>query len=194
MTRPLQHQLHGRLELAAQVLDLPLTADQLERLALELAPAVRAMLAEQADSLTAQVPVTYAVVGTDVDRQAGVAITTWAQCTSAIGTDVDHESPAALLAHELRSRQPDVIGTDVPTGTYLGLTVRPQSLSAWRWWLDRLSIAAEAVTVQDTDAYAVGVVGDIAVQLCGQGVAELLADRPVARLMGMLAESDTATP
>ncbi|MYR58405.1 hypothetical protein GTY54_19905 [Streptomyces sp. SID625] len=39
------------------------------------------------------------------------------------------------LAAQLRQQQPDVMATDVPTATYLRLTVRPRSLTAWRRWL-----------------------------------------------------------
>ncbi|EYT83979.1 hypothetical protein CF54_04200 [Streptomyces sp. Tu 6176] len=185
MSQPLQHQLHSRIELAVQVLDLPLTAEQVERLAVELTPAVRAILAEQAAEITDSVPVTYAVTAPAV--LADVSVTEHAGCISRIGPDVDLDSPAAALAAQLRQQQPDVVATDVPTATYLGLTVRPRSLAAWRWWLARLGVAAEAVTVQGTAAYAVGTVGDVAVQLCGDGVPELLADEPAARLMGLLA-------
>jgi len=199
VTRPLQHTLHSRIELAAQVLDLPLTADHIERLAVELTPAITALLAEQADTHDETVPVRYAVVDTDaaggpgVDETAGITTTEYAGCTVRIGTEIDLESPAALLAGELRMRQPDVVATDIPTATYLGLTVRPQSLNAWRWWLDKLSIATEAVTLQGDHAYAVGVVGDVAVQLDGEGVPALLTDRGAARLMGLLADAGQAT-
>jgi len=184
---PLQHQLHTRLELAAQVLGLPLTGEHLERLAVELTPAVRAILAEQAAELTDTAPVTYAVA--DPAVLTDVITTEYAGCTSRTGADVDEDSPAALLAAELRTRQPDVVATDVPTSTYLGLTVHPQSPHAWRWWLDKLNVAAEAVIMQDGDAYAVGIVGDVAVQVRGRDVAELLTDEGAARLMGLLAEA-----
>ncbi|EGX60148.1 hypothetical protein SZN_09506 [Streptomyces zinciresistens K42] len=189
MSRPLQHRLHSRLELAAQILDLPLTRHQLERLAVELTPAVKAFLAEQADSDAETVPVRCAVIGPATDEEAGVQTTTYAQCTSRIGLDVDLDSPAARLAEQYRMRQPDVIATDVPSATYLGLTVRPQSLNAWRWWVDKLGIATDKVTVQGDAAYAVGVVGDVAVQVQAYGVPALLTDRGTARLMGLLAET-----
>ncbi|MFF9215572.1 hypothetical protein [Streptomyces viridosporus] len=187
---PLQHQLHTRIELAVQMLDLPLTADHIERLALELTPALKALLAEQADAHAETAPVRYAVVSKDVDQALGVETTQYAGCTTRIGLDVDLEAPAALLAQELRTRQPDVVATDIPTATYLGLTVRPQSLHAWRWWLDTLGIAAESVTVQGSAAYAVGEKDGVAVQICGDGVPALLADQGAARLMGLLAEVD----
>lgn len=189
MSRGLQHELHSRLELAAQMLDLPLAGEDLERLAVELTPAVKAIVAEQMEAHAETVPVSYGVVRTDLDAQAGVHTTTYAGCTARIGTEVDQESPAALLAAELRGRQPDVIATDIPSATYLGLTVRPQSLHAWRWWLDKLAIHPDAVTRQDDSVFAMGVVGNVAVALCGEGVPTLMVDEPAARLMGLLAET-----
>ncbi|MGQ5606215.1 hypothetical protein [Streptomyces sp. EKS3.2] len=188
MSQDLQHQLHSRLELATQMLDLPLTGEHLERLAGELTPAIKAILAEQAAALTDNAPVTYAVAA---PRLADVAVSEYAGCTSRIGPDVDHESPAALLAARFR-RQPDVVATDVPSATYVGLTVRPNSVHAWRWWLDKLNVAAEAVTVRGNSAYATGVVDGVVVELQGDEVPMLLIDEPAARLMGLLAESGPA--
>ncbi|CAL9599602.1 hypothetical protein [Streptomyces sp. enrichment culture] len=192
MSRDMQHRLRFRLELATQMLDLPLTGEHLERLAIELAPAVKAIVAEEMAAHAETVPVAYGVVRTDLDAQAGVHTTTYAGCTARIGTEVDLESPAALLAAELRGQQPDVIATDVPSATYLGLTVRPQSLHAWRWWIDKLGVHPEAITRQDDAVFAMGVVGDVAVALCGEGVPTLMVDEPAARLMGLLAETDEA--
>lgn len=185
MSRALQHELHSRLELAAQVLDLPLTGEHLERLAAELTPAVKALIAEATDAHAETVPISYGVI----DEQAGVHTTQYAGCTARIGVEVDLESPAALLAAKLRSTQPDVVATDVPSATYVGLTVRPQSLSAWRWWLVRLNVPEDegAVTVQDAAAYATGVVDDVVVQLQGLEVPMLHVDESAARLMGLLA-------
>lgn len=186
--QPLQHQLHTRVELAAQMLDLPLTADHVERLAVELTPAVTALLAEQDATHAETAPVRYAVVQ-EVDEQVGIATTRYAGCTTRVSVDVDLESPAAVLADQFRMRQPDVVATEIPTAMFLGLTVRPQSLHSWRWWLDTLHIAAEAVTVHGTAAYAVGEKDGVAVQLCGDGVPALLTNQGAARLMGLLAEA-----
>ena len=188
MSRDLQHQLHTRIELAAQINDLPLTADHIESLAVDLTPAVKAMLAEQSDTHDATAPVRYAVTGPAVDEAAGVTTTEYAGCTVRIGTDIDIESPAALLADQLRMRQPDVIATDIPTPTYLGLTVRPQSLHAWRWWIDKLGIATDGITFQDDSAYGMGIVSDVAVAVRADGVPTLLVDRGAAKLEGLLAE------
>lgn len=192
MSRGVQHRLRFRLELAATVLDLPLTGEHLDRLAVELTPAVKALIAEATEAHEETVPVRYGVVSTDLDTQAGVHTTTYAGCTARIGTEVDPESPAALLAAELRGRQPDVVATDVPSATYLGLTVRPQSLHAWRWWLDKLGVHPDTVTRQDNSAFAMGVVGDVAVALCGEEVPTLMVDAPAARLMGLLADTNQA--
>lgn len=188
--RHVPHRLHGALETASALLNLPLDGHRLEALALELTGPVRALIAEVVAAAADDAPVRYALTReTDVDEACGVATTEYAGCTARIGTDVDLDSPAAVLAAELRARQPDVTATDVPTHTYLGLTVRPQSLHAWRWWLDLLSIDADSVTIQGTSAYAVGTKDTVAVQLRGDGVAELLADEAAARLMGLIAPS-----
>lgn len=173
--RSLQHRVHAILRTASDMLDLPLDIHHVERLAVEVTPAVRALLAEALDGAAAEVPVRYAVVAQSseapartVDSEAGVETTEYAGCVSRIALDVDLDSPAAVLAAELRQQQHDVVMTDVPNPAYLGLTVRPKTLNAWRWWLRKLGIAETAVSVQGTNAYAVGQVGKVAVQLCGE--------------------------
>ncbi|MDT6983697.1 hypothetical protein ACFSUJ_11985 [Streptomyces lusitanus] len=188
MSRDLQHRLHSRLELATQMLDLPLTAQHLEALAVELTPAVKALLAEQADVQASAAPVGYAVVETE-----GVRTTTYAQCTSRIDVNVDEDSPAALLAATFRTRQPDVTATDVPSATYLGLTVHPQSLHAWAWWVERLHLDPAALTRRDSSVYGIGHVDGVAVHVRGEGVPELMTDESAARLMGLLAETEPAS-
>ncbi|MBU5946751.1 hypothetical protein [Streptomyces sp. PAM3C] len=188
MSRDLQHRLHSRLELAAQMLDLPLTAKHLEDLAVELTPAIKALLAEQADAQAAATPVDYSVV-----EEGGVRTTTYAQCTSRVDATLDPNCPAARLAREFRSRQPDVLATDVPSATYLGLTVRPQSLHAWTWWVHRLGLDPAALTRQDDKVYGVGSVGQVIVHVCGDGVPELMTDEAAARLMGLLAETESSS-
>lgn len=178
--RSVQHRVHAILRTATAMLDLPLDDRHVEGLAVEITPSVRALLAEALDGAAAEVPVLYAVVGQDlepvsVDAEAGVEVTEFAGCVSRIAVDVDLGSPAAVLAAELRQQQPDVVLTDVPTGSYLGLTVRPKSLEAWRWWLRKIGIAETAVTVQGTDTYAVGQVGNVAVQLHGEDTGTLLS-------------------
>lgn len=188
MSRALQHELHSYLELAAQVLDLSLTGGDLERLAVELTPAVKALIVEATEAHAETVPISYGVV----DEQAGVHTTRYAGCTARIGVDIDVESPAASLAAKLRTAQPDIVATTVPAPTYLWLVVRPQTRLAWTAWLERLHVAEGAVTTQDNAAYATGTVGDVAVELQGLEVPMLLVDESAARLMSFLAESGEA--
>ncbi|MGY1498597.1 hypothetical protein ACW4TU_18690 [Streptomyces sp. QTS52] len=195
MSRDLQHRLHTQLRTAVDLLDLPLTEQHIERLAVEMTAPVKALLAEalagaeeQAPLLvTITVPVISVGSGPCFDDAVGVATSEYAGCVNHIGLDVDCDSPAAALADQLR-RQPDVTATDIPTGTHMGLTVRPPSLHAWAWWLHKLGIPSHAVTVQGEAAYAVGEKDGVCVLLCGDGVPELLTDRPAARLAGVLAE------
>ncbi|MEU5908907.1 MULTISPECIES: hypothetical protein [Actinomycetes] len=188
MSRALQHQLHSILQTATATLDLPLERGHLEGLAVEVTPAIRALLATTPAAAEEDAPVRCALTAeAQLEEAVGVRITEYAGCISRIGVDVDEDSPAAVLAAELRGRQPDVIATSVPDGKYLALTVRPQSLDAWRWWLDKLGIAAEAVTQQGNTAHAVGVVGDVAVEVCGDGVPELQVDASAARWTRFLA-------
>ncbi|MFE3855228.1 hypothetical protein ACFXPN_29355 [Streptomyces griseorubiginosus] len=186
--RTLQHRVHAILRTATDMLDLPLGTQHVERLAVEVTPAVRALLAEVLDGAAAEVPVRYAVVAPDidpvahiaVDTEAGVETTEYAGCVSRIALDVDCDSPAAALAVELR-QQEDVVMTDVPNGDYLGLTVRPQTLDGWRWWLRRFGIAESAVTVQGTNAYAAGRTDKVAVHLCGEDTGTLLSSEVTVR-------------
>ncbi|MEU1478945.1 hypothetical protein [Streptomyces sp. NPDC005760] len=187
--RSLQHRVHAILRTATDMLGLPLDTHHVERLAVEVTPAVRALLAEALDGAAAEVPVRYAVVAPDadpvaktsVDAEAGVETTEYAGCVSRIALDVDCDSPAAVLAAELRQQQHDVVVTDVPNGSYLGLTVRPKTVHAWRWWLRRFGIAESAVTVQGTNAYAVGQTDKVAVQLCGEDTGTLLSGEVTVR-------------
>ncbi|MFF9123215.1 hypothetical protein ACF09J_07935 [Streptomyces sp. NPDC014889] len=173
MSRALQHQLHSILQTATATLDLPLDTGHLERLAVEVTPAIAALRAETRASVEENAPIRCALTGR-VNEAAGVRTTEYAGCISRIDIDVDEDSPAAQLAAELRGRQPDVIATDVPDATYLGLTVRPQSWRAWQWWLDKLNVAPEAVTRQHDTTYAMGVVDNVVVSVCGDGVPKLL--------------------
>ncbi|MGW2170358.1 hypothetical protein ACWC1C_07480 [Streptomyces sp. NPDC001705] len=194
MSRDLQHELHAYLELAAQTLDLPLDRQHLEGLAVQLTPAVKALIAEETDAHDSTVPVPYTVVRETLDEQTGIHTTVYAACTARISTDVPNEAPAAVLAAQLRASQPDVIATDVASPTYLGLTVRPQSLLAWTCWLNRLNVAVTegAVTMRDNAAHATATVGDVVVQLQGDEVPMLLVDESAARLTGLLAETGQA--
>ncbi|MFJ2567929.1 hypothetical protein ACIO02_34185 [Streptomyces sp. NPDC087568] len=190
MSRALQQRLHGILQTATATLDLPLDPGHLERLAVEVTPAIKALLATAQATAEENAPIRCALTDAEVDEACGVRTTEYAGCVSRILVDVAEDSPAAVLAAELRGRQPDVIATAVPDATYLVLTLRPQSWRAWLWWLDKLGIPSEAVTRHGDTACAVGVVGTVAVEVCGEGVPNLLqpdVTPQVQRLKALLA-------
>ncbi|MFI5685853.1 hypothetical protein [Streptomyces sp. NPDC051636] len=189
MTEDLQKRLQGALETATAMLGLPLDAPQLEALATQLAPHVRALLAKADATIAELEPVPY-----ELPEQAPGAdfeVSTYAGCTARVGLDVDLDSPAALLAERLRSTQYDVTSTEVPDETTLGITVRPQSLDCWRWWLGHLGIALDTLTTEGDAVTAAGHCKGVDIQLRGEGVPELLTDRGAARLLGLIAP---ATP
>lgn len=199
MSRDLQQKLLSRIDLAAAVLDLPLTRDHIERLAVELTPAVKAILAE--DQAVADEPVAYAVVAGVaematheyaactglIEARSETETTQVEGCLCRIGLDVDLDSPAATLAQKLRSSQPDVTATDVPNAVTLGLTVRPQSIDCWRWWMHRLNVAVDSVRTASDAVTATGNYQGVTINLRGEGVPELLADKAAARLAGVIA-------
>ncbi|MCL6733337.1 hypothetical protein [Streptomyces neyagawaensis] len=178
MSRDLQLALHGRLTTAVAVLDLPLNGQHLERLAIELTPAVAAMLAEVDATVAELEPVSYALTeqAGPVDRH----ISEYAGCRSAIHPEVEEDSPAALLALELRGTH-DVTATDVPTRTHLTLTVRPLSLLGWQWWLDKMSVSASTILRHGPVVTGTGHYGEITVHLRGENVGDLLDDQAAAR-------------
>jgi hypothetical protein len=186
VSRTLQHQLHSRIETATVLADLPLTAQQVEHLALELTGPVKAMIAEATATADEIVPVAYAVAeqADPTDRH----VTEYAGCRSSIHPDVDEDSPAALLALEMRT-QPDVTATDVPTRTHLTLAVRPQSLHGWTWW--RRKFAVGSVLRHGSVVTGTGHYGEITVQLRGENAGDLLDSqaitRSAARLQDLLA-------
>ncbi|MGW3110518.1 hypothetical protein [Streptomyces sp. NPDC001091] len=188
--RHLPNRLHGALHTAVTLLDLPLDQHHIEALTLELTGPVRAMLAEALAAAAADAPVPYALTSGE-DGTGEVEVTEYAGCVSRTGTDVDLDSPAARLAQRLRSSQPDVLSTEVPDGQTLGITVRPQSLDCWRWWLGRLGVDPQQLTTEGGAVTGTGTGTGrheaITVHLRGEGVPELLADRGAARLMGVLA-------
>jgi hypothetical protein len=172
VSRALQHRLHSRIETITDVRDLPLTAQHIERLAVDLTPIVKALLAEADADLADVVPVEYAL--TDQADPTDRTVSEYDGCTSSIHPEVEEDCPAALLALELR-RQPDVKATDVPTPAHLTLTVRPQSLYGWTWWRRRLavgSILRHGPVVTGTGHY-----GEVTVQLRGPNVGDLLDAR-----------------
>ncbi|MDX3455097.1 hypothetical protein PV396_24670 [Streptomyces sp. ME02-8801-2C] len=202
MSRHLQHRLHTQLVTAVAVLDLPLTDLDLERLAVEMTAPVKAMLAEALATADEQAPLAVSVAvpvisagpHPDVDEAAGVETSEYAGCVSRIGLEIDLDSPAAVLADKLRSSQPDVIATDVPDAATLGLTVRPQSIDCWRWWLSHLNVPVGAVETHGDAATATGQYKGVTIQLRGDGVPELLTDRAAARLAGVIAGGPAGHP
>ena len=178
MSRDLQHALHGSLTTAAAVLDLPLTRQHLEDLAVELTPTVKGLLAEDRAELADVVPVEYALTeqAGPVDRH----ITVYEGCTSTIHPEVEEDSPAALLALELRGTH-DVTATDVPTRTHLTLTVRPLSLLGWQWWLDKMSVAPSTTLRHGHLVTGTGHFGEITVHLRGENIGDLLDDQAAAQ-------------
>ena len=194
MSRGLQHRLHTQLCTAVAVLDLPLTEQHIERLAVEMTAPVKALLAEALAGAEEEAPLAVAVTAPVIsvgprpyfDEAAGVATSEYAGCVDRIGLDVDLDSPAAALAQKLRSSQPDVTATDVPDAATLGLTVRPQSIDCWRWWLNRLNVPIGAVTTDGDAATATGHHKDVTINLRGEGVPALLTDKAAAQLAGVL--------
>jgi hypothetical protein len=60
--RALQHRVHAVLTTATAMLNLPLDTQHVEGLAIEVTPAVRALIAEALDGAAQEVPVRCAVV------------------------------------------------------------------------------------------------------------------------------------
>jgi hypothetical protein len=195
VSRDLQHRLHTQLRTAVAFLDLPLGALDIEALAVEMTAPVKAMLAEALATADEQAPLAVSVPGPEawsgstpgIDEAVGVATTEYAGCIARIQVDVDLDSPAAVLAQWMR-RQPEVVATDVPTTDYVGVILHPQSLTQWAWWLQKLSVTPDQVTVQGEAAYATGHRDGVTVQVEGDGVPDLLTDREAARLVGALPE------
>jgi hypothetical protein len=194
VSRALRHKLHSRIEMATVLADLPLTTQQIEHLALELTGPVKALIAEATASADEIVPVAYALA-----EQTGPAdrhVTEYAGCRSSIHPEVDEDSPAALLALELRGTQPDVTATDVPTSTHLTLTVRPQSLHGWTWWRRKFSVGS--VLRHGSVVTGTGHYGEITVQLRGENAGELLDNRAIhqsaTRLQNFLAQRPAGHP
>lgn len=177
MSRALQQQLLARLDSAAAALDLPLTREHLERLAVELTPDVAAMLGKSGATVSRFASAPNAVAE-DLDGERHVR--EFAGCTLSIRSDVAEDAPAALLGLELQSQQPDVLALDVPTATSLVVTVRPRSPQAWAWWLNRFD-AVTCSPEQPCCTTTTGHYGDIAVELRGEGVPDLLATKSAAR-------------
>lgn len=194
MTRALQHKLHSRIEMATVLADLPLTDRQIEDLAVELTGPVKALIAEAAAETADVVPVEYAL--TDQAGPADRTISEYDGCTSSIHPEVEEDSPAALLALDMRGTQPDVTATDVPTRTHLTLTVRPQSLHGWRWW--RRKFAVGSVLRHGSVVTGTGHYGEVTIHLRGENAGDLLDNEAISKsakkLQNFLAERPAGHP
>lgn len=194
MSDSLQQQLLAAITTTTATHDLPLDHRHVERLAVELTPVVKAMLATAEAAHEETTPVRYQVTApalptADSDGNGETETTQVEGCLCRIGLDVDHDSPAATLAHRLRTSQPDVTATEVSDERTMGLTVRPQSIDCWRWWLHRLNIAVNSVRTEDdrSAVTAKGFLKGVIIHVRGDGVPELLTDTAAARLAGVIA-------
>ncbi|MEU1496107.1 hypothetical protein [Streptomyces sp. NPDC005732] len=185
MSRALQQQLHARIATAAALLDLPLTQDHLERLAAELTPGIKALLAERDATIAELEPAPYSLTATAVDDGERIS-REYAGCTLRIHPDVAEDCPAALLGLELQATQSDVLVLDVASATDLTVTVRPRSPEAWTWWRRRFA-GVDRRPSQACCATLVGSYGEVRVELRGEGVPELLAQHSANRLQTILA-------
>ncbi|MEU4172151.1 hypothetical protein AB0F46_35370 [Streptomyces sp. NPDC026665] len=188
MSRTLQHKLLTGLDLAVATLNLPLTREQLERLAVELTPSVAAMVAERDATIAELEPVPYTVAASH-DSDGERIVREFAGCRLSIDPDVAEDAPAALLGLELQSRQSaDVRALDVRGATSLVVTVHPRTERSWQWWIDHFD-ARPCTPDQPCCTTVIGHHGDIEVELRGDGVPDLpgLADRSAARLGQMMA-------
>jgi len=179
--------LHSALEMAAALLDLPLNSSQLGALALELTGPVRALIAEALAEAGDDSPVRYAVTsGEPAPDAPEFEESEYVGCITRVGLDVDLDSPAGTLAAKCR-RQPDVTALELSDAHTIGVTVDPQSLDAWRWWLVQLGVDPSAVVMSGTVATATGRKDGVTVHLSGDHVPELYADRDSATLMCLIA-------
>lgn len=178
--------LHSALDMATAILDLPLTGLQREALALELTGPVRALIAEALANAGDDSPVQYAVTAPEQAVQNdGFEVSQFAGCTTRTALDVDLDSPAGTVASKCR-RQPDVTAIEIRDAHTIAVTVDPQSLDAWRWWLHQFHIAPDKVVLERTAATATGNKDGATVHLRGDGVPALYADRAAASLMCLI--------
>lgn len=193
--RHVSHKLHSAIGMATDLLGLPLDEVQREALALELTGPVRALMAEALASVGDDAPVRYAVADAERAAEDGeFEVSEFAGCVTRVGLDVDLDSPAGTVATKCR-RQPDVTAIEIRDAHTIEVTVDPQSLDAWRWWLHEFQIAPDKVVLEgtfdtatdNTFATATGTKDGATVYLRGEGVPELYSDRDAARLMCLIA-------
>ena len=184
--RHVPHKLHSALEMATAILDLPLTPSQREALALELTGPVRALIAETLAAAGDDSPVQYAVAAPEqAAPDDGFEVSEFAGCVTRIGLDVDLDSPAGTVA-AMCQRQPDVTALEIRDAHTIAVTVDPQSLDAWRWWLHRFRIAPAEVVLEGTAATATSTKDGLTVHLRGDGVPAMYTDRAAASLMCLI--------
>ncbi|MGW6210993.1 hypothetical protein [Streptomyces sp. NPDC055109] len=176
MSRDLQQQLLTHLDRSVTVLDLPLTREQIERLAVELTPRLAPVTGGRAVSGIESDP--YTTTATPDGERVVNAVE---GCNLSIHPDVAEDSPAALLGAELYRAQSDVLALDVPEAKRLVVTVKPRSAEAWTWWLRKFD-AVRCTPDQPCCTTIVGRFGDIDVELRGDGVPDLLATQSATRL------------
>ncbi|MEU6376758.1 hypothetical protein [Streptomyces sp. NPDC046909] len=185
--RHVPHKLHSALEMANAILDLPLTPGQREALALELTGPVRALIAEALANAGDESPVRYAVADAELHPDAEeFEVSEFAGCTTRVGLDADLDSPAGTVAAKAR-RQPDVTGIEIHDALTIGVSVDPQSLDAWRWWLHSFQIDPATVVLDGTVATATGTKDGATVHLRGDNVPAMYSDKGAARLTRLIA-------
>ncbi|WP_406157683.1 hypothetical protein [Streptomyces canus] len=182
--RHVPHKLHSALDMATAILDLPLTGLQREALALELTGPVHALIAEALANAGDDSPVQYAVAE-QAAQDSEYDVSEFAGCTTRTALDVDLDSPAGTVAFKCR-RQPDVTAIEIRDAHTIAVTVDPQSLDAWRWWLHQFHIAPDTVVLEQTAATATGSKDGATVHLRGDRVPALYTDRAAASLMCLI--------
>lgn len=169
MSRRLQHRLHTALTTAVATRDLPLTDLHVEALAVELAPFLKAMLAERDATIDELLPAPY-LLATDTER----VVSEFEGCRLSIHPDVAEDAPAALLGLGLRHTRTDVVALDVSTATHLTVTVQPKTARAWGWWRTTFDTVANHVP-QSCCTTLTGAYGEVSVEIRGNAVPDLIA-------------------
>jgi hypothetical protein len=187
--RHVPHKLHSAIEMATAILGLPLTELQREALTLELTGPVRALIAEALANAGDDSPVQYAVAE-QAAQDCEYDVSEFAGCTTRIALDVDLDSPAGTVA-SMCQRQPDVTAIEIRDAHTIAVTVDPQSLDAWRWWLHRFRIAPAEVVLKGTAATATSSKDGLTVHLRGDGVPAMYTDRAAASLMCLIEPART---
>lgn len=88
---------------------------------------------------------------------------------------VEPSARSAFLANKLIETHKDVVSAEPVDAATLDLTVQPENLGSWDWWLGRLHIPTGTTTYRGSYATAKGSFGRVQVLLTGLGVGELMA-------------------